>query len=652
MASAPLPELRGDDERRAHPYCQECRRYCESRGRDWKKTTANCRGVYSAPDFEILAARSGLSVQQVREIYDPVEWARSYVGWTPRWYQDRFLRCTSSRVCLRWGRRSGKTEAVAAKILHRCVTIDGYKATAAAAMKSQAKEIFDRFDKFIRSNRELLDDVSTKQQPYYEISFGNGSRIRVFVAGAGSGSNAAAQIRGQESDDLFLDEMDYIADDASTAILPLLSDPLRHEGEPIRFVVSSTPTGREGRFFDLCHDDAFREMHVPSRFRDDWDEGKEREARSNSKTKAGYDHEYNAEWGAKEDGVFRRNDVIAAMKPYRYFGAAANEEREADWPEMKPWPHWTYVMGVDWNGEGTGTRLVVVGWDPVRSVWIVVHREKVDAADFSLHLGVERIVQVNRIWRPRAVYIDDGFGQFQDEYLRRIGLGAQRAQARGQDYEHADVVFAEHLRTVNFGGAIEYETRPSPDGPVEKRKKRIKNYMVENAQRHFELGDLWFSMQDQELKAELMGYSVKGRDIHNALVYKEDEEAKDHDLDALVLALFGFNQEFDPDFAHAYEDRIALARRPGPAPEAAEADPEPDPFEDPIAYQAWKGRRSGGRGRAAAVETRAIETPAPTMVQMALGVQFNPRGARRGAPSAPGGRNAWRAPASRIRHGL
>ena len=207
--------IRTDDERREHPYCQDCKVQCASIGKDWSKVTSKCSGIYSEEDFEILAERAGLDIEKVRQLYDPTDWIHKNLGLVPFWYQDRAIRCTSARKMLRWGRRTGKTQIISAYLLWLAVTNDNYKVLAITPMKSQAKEIFDRLHDFFALAPELNQDTRSKQQPYYEVNFLNGSRIRIFVSGTGSGSNAGTQVRGQEADIIFIDEMDYLDDDAS-----------------------------------------------------------------------------------------------------------------------------------------------------------------------------------------------------------------------------------------------------------------------------------------------------------------------------------------------------------------------------------------------------------------------------------------------------
>jgi len=538
-----LPVLRTDDDRRMHPYCLDCKAQCKASGKDWNRVIKKCHGVYDDLDYKEQADLIGCSTQEIKELMDPAEWIYQNLNMDPFWYQHRTLRCTSIRRALRWGRRTGKTEVIAAYIIYLVYTHAKKKILCVTPAKAQGKEINDRIHKLIEDGNPKLksDIIKDVQQPYYEMVFANESRIRFFVAGQSGGANAGAQVRGQEADLIFIDEMDYLDDAATTAILPILSDPAREGSEGVEFIASTTPSGRESVFFDICHNDNYKEFHYPSYSRPDWDDEKESESRQNSKTQAGYDHEYLAEWGTKSDGVFRRSDVLQAQEKYRYFNDVGFDYT-IEWPEMQPYPsHWKYIMGVDWNGPGNGTRITVVGYDPTRSKFILVYRQAVSIEEFSLSFAVERMVEINRQWRCQSAYIDAGFGQMQDETLRAIGRASKIEQAHGREFHAADLMWADDLHAVDFGGWITYDT--VEDNKAVERKVPLKNYMVENFQRFFEQHDFWFSNSDEELKQQLLGYTTPRQSAKGFPIYAADKEAGDHDLDAVMLALFGFNQE-------------------------------------------------------------------------------------------------------------
>lgn len=580
---------RTDDDRRLHPYCQDCKLKCQEDGKDWNQVTKKCHGVFDEMDFEELAESSGMTVEEVKELMDPAEWIFKNLGMVPYWYQHRSLKCTSIRRALRWGRRTGKTETIAAYVLYVCFTNPKKKVLCVTPAKSQVKEINDRIWKFLNDNPKLKGDViRSVQQPYYEIVFANDSRIRFFVAGSSGGANAGAQVRGQEADLIFIDEMDYLDDAATTAILPILSDPAR-DGNPVEFIASTTPAGRESAFYHMCQNPIYKEFHFPSWCRPDWDDEKEAEARRESRTQAGYEHEYLAEWGTKSDGVFRRSDILQAQQHYRYHNDVGFAET-IEWPEMKPYPsHWRYIMGVDWNGPGNGTRIVVVGYDPGRGKWMIVYREAVSIDKFSLSHAIERMVEINRVWRCQSAYIDAGFGQMQDETLRAIGRAARIDQQMGKEFHTADLMWHERLHAVDFGGWLTYET--TEEGQKVEKKVPLKNYMVENFQRFFEQKDFWFSRGDEELKQQLLGYTSPRQSAKGFPLYKADAEAGDHDLDACMLALFGFNQEMSSEFRKKpFLNHFAFVQY-----EHLREPALPDPMSRPLDHQIAKEQREKER---------------------------------------------------------
>ncbi len=612
-----MPTYRNDDDRRMHPYCQDCKKQTEASGKDWNQTIKKCHGIFDDIDYQELAKSHDITVQEVKELIDPAEWIYQNLGMTPYWYQHRTLKCTSIRRALRWGRRTGKTETIAAYVLYVCFTNARKKVLCVTPAKAQGKETNDRIHKFLNENPKLKSDVVRDvQQPYYELVFANESRIRFFVAGQSGGANAGAQVRGQEASVIFIDEMDYLDDAATSAIMPILTDPDR-DGQPVEFIASTTPTGRESQFFKMCQDDNFKEFHYQSWCRPDWDDEKEAEARQQSRTETAYQHEYLAEWGTKSDGVFRRSDILMSQEKYRYFNDVGFDI-SVEWPEMKPYPaHWKYIMGVDWNGPGNGTRIAVIGYDPTRGKFILVYREGVTVAEFSLSFAIERIVEINRIWRCQSAYIDSGFGQMQDETLRAIGRAAEIEQRNGREFSPSDLMFADHLHAVDFGGWITYDT--IEEGKTIEKKIPMKNYMVENFQRFFEQRDFWFSKSDKNLKDQLLGFSIARQSAKGFPIYKSDSEAGDHDLDATMLALFGFNQEMSPQFRKkSYLTDFAFVTY-----EHMRQPALPNPLQFPLEYVAEKDRieREAPKSpRKQVVPDRSI--PGPTTRSIPFGNQL------------------------------
>jgi hypothetical protein len=188
------------------------------------------------------------------------------------------------------------------------------------------------------------------------------------------------------------------------------------------------------------------------------------------------------------------------------------------------------------------------------------------------------------------------------------------------------------------------------DGAIEKMTKPKKNYMVENFQHHFELDSFWFSKSDAELKSQLMGYSVARQDKHNRNIYKADKEAGDHDHDAVLLALFAFNQEFDEFFKKSRTAQyVEVAPRPFQTPTVQTM---PDPMQDPAGYEEWLDNRKKHGGKIAPIKypnevpsrTIAVQKPPSqvggiSVMSLPTKTQSTGRGVAYRPPAQ--GRNAW-----------
>src|SRR5579875_1030146 len=183
-----------------------------------------------------------------------------------------------------------------------------------APYENQVRLIFMRIAEMIRDCEELSNSVNMTKNPFI-ASFGNGSTIMGFTAGANSGSQSGASIRGQRADFLFVDEVDYMSRDGIDAVLAIANeDPNR-----IGVWVSSTPTGKRGFFYDVCTnpDTGYKAYHFPSHVNPNFDDKMEGEFRA-TMTEQGYIHEVLAEFGEETVGVFNKDAVERAKSQYAY----------------------------------------------------------------------------------------------------------------------------------------------------------------------------------------------------------------------------------------------------------------------------------------------------------------------------------------------
>lgn len=538
-----------------HPYCQEClagvnpKSYIgsqpERRSRELviERGDPACSGIYLQEDYELGLAylhslgHTELTLHDVKCWLNPSYWITTHLSlkgepFKPYWYQDRALKCTTKQKLLRMSRRAGKTEMMAALILYLLFMspTPSYKILALCPQKPQAKEIFDHIMELRESNDDIMDATRIRQSPYLEVTvLATKNRLRIFTAGSKSGSKALSA-RGQGAQLLILDEMDHLSDDDVATITPILTD--IGGGN---FIGASTLKGPETFFFRYCHTTNIKEFYVPFKARPDWTPDKEMTARDSCMSQLQWDLEYDVKWVGQISGVFQKMFVAAAFTKKRY-----------QYGSLDYSPEWSYFIGVDWNGDNNGTRIMVIGYDPHTRRVYSIQKDIVSFEGWTQSAAITRIVELNRAWNPKRIVIDKGFGQFQDEVIRSVGLAAEMDLVRNPDLQgdaiHADIRLKEIVDVVDFGGKIDIpHVYTTPDGV----QKYAKQYLIENLQRFFEQGDICLA-QDDELRIQLVDYVV-AKFSNKGPVYKAGL-AGDHDLDALALAVFGFAKVFHPEF--------------------------------------------------------------------------------------------------------
>jgi replicative DNA helicase len=436
---------------------------------------------------------------------DPEEYAsmmERYPGRPSKYHRPQqavMLRCSAKRKVFRIGRQFGKTETLVISMLFAMFTHQGFKIVLITPYQSQIDLIFKRLQELVENNPTLQNSVKRSvKAPQYTLELYNNSQIKGFTAGTKSGSGAAAA-RGQSANMLVFDEADYLdpADmDAAMSIITNYPD--------ATVWMSSTPSGKRDKFYEVCNSKDWKEYHFPSYMNPNWNDELERTFRS-VLTEIGYKHEVLGEFGEQEEGVFQVPYVEA---------------------------------GVDWNSPTIGTTICVTGFDPASQKFRVVERQIVQRAGWTQLDACHAIAMMNRKWRPFAIYVDKGYGATQIEVLHKYGYDARMDSERGK--QHIDAKLPRIVKAYDFGSSI--ETRDPFTG--QKLKKPAKGFLVESSVRRFEAGDIQFPETDEVLKAELLNYIVKNVTVTGQFVYGVNNEAiGDHNLDALMLSLVAFTLE-------------------------------------------------------------------------------------------------------------
>jgi hypothetical protein len=509
-----------------------------------------CVGVYDMADYEAMQADQKAidendfdSIDEIREIYDPAFWATRYMvlrddqgniePCAPRAYQEEALRCTSPRKVDRWGRGLGKTLCGVIEELHFISINKNTEVMVVAPSQAQAQLWWDEIVFQIENSPALGGNdflISKKQQPYYYMRFGNGSVIKIFTAGSKSGKGADS-VRSQSPRRIRLEEQDYLADKDYQAIMPLM-----RRFKNITFHGSSTPTGLRGMFWQMCNKlPDYKEFFHPIMDHPNWgtDQLNEEVCLAEAQTLEKYRHEWLAEFGDPTAGVFKSAFVDWAMKPYSLKTLIHDPSKR-------------HVMGIDWNGKGTGTRIVVTQYDPATRKRRVVHHEAIDDDKATTKKSFNRIVELNKLWHCDYVYVDAGFGFVQDELIKDIGVQAGTFDS--------DTAKLKYINVIDFGAKLETNAIVPNRNPDSKYladpkddilKRRTKPFMVEGTVMAFEMELVEVSREYALLEEQLRGFRVKTWTKGGAAdTYSTDADSGDHDLDAFMLSMLGIELNY------------------------------------------------------------------------------------------------------------
>ena len=515
-----------------NPICQQCHAEYKKKFPD-RPFHIVCKGIFDETDVQKLAKEdSKVSEEEIRDVINPIHWAKKHIRITdengdimpfiPRDYQEGVLACTAERKIDRMGRGMGKTTLGVIEELHKVITKKNYEILILCPAKAQAQKWYDDILWQCDNDPELEDTIRSKrQQPYFRIEFQNDSTISIFTAGSSSGRDADV-IRSQSPRRIRLEEQDLLNEGDYKAVMPLL-----RRYKHTEFHGASTPTGARSQYWQMCCQlSDYHEFYAPITMHPDWSSELEEACRREARTDDIYRHEFLAEFGDLAQGVFKSYHIDKARSAYKYKTCRYD-------PRMK------YFMGVDWNGQGTGTRIRIIEFNAESKMRRVVEAAAVDGPETTTQDSLDRIRDLNRYWHCEGVYIDKGFGNVQDEMLRLMGKKAT-------DSDDKRLI---SIKVIDFGAEL-VTNKLVPNRTDSKYidedelKRRTKPFMVEGAVMCLEAGLFQYSDIDDLLDAQLRAYRVKTWSQHGfANTYDSGKEG-DHDLDALMLALLGIELKY------------------------------------------------------------------------------------------------------------
>jgi hypothetical protein len=488
---------------------------------------------------------------------DPVAWCELMFGfsdkdnkWFIRSYQKEQVRCTSQRVAILEGRRSGKTFAMALKLIYHAYNSKlergrdaqgrsvfmGPTIMVVTPYQAQLTNIFEEIEKLIKRNVELRDEITSGtgeslyvKTPTFKMVFKNGALIQGFVSGIGmrQDGSGGGTMRGFSANIIYLDEMDMIPGDVLTKVInPILAT----TPETILYA-TSTPIGKKGKFHEWCHKRSdFKSDHLPTSILPFWEEIKEDIIRDS--TPDSFLSEYMGVFIEDEKGVFKKEWVNSARLDYSY-DDASNLGTLGSKLKIKNLQDMIIAIGIDWN-KNAGTEFYVVGYVPGEGIWIGLDAINVPATEFSAKRWIRELVHLNYQWKPDYIYADEGYGHTIIEDIKYESY-TLRAKANKTNIDLETVKIADKLKAFNFASNIILKD-PITNKDI---KKTGKHFLVENVARILQERLFVFPYEDEALKDQFFNYVIeKYNKQNNKPVYgKLNEQIGDHRLDALMLAL-------------------------------------------------------------------------------------------------------------------
>lgn len=524
--------------RMEHPICVACK-LAYKKKHPGSPFEIHCKGIAGEQDFKDAANAAKITYEEAREVMDRQFWAERHmkitdddgnvVQFKARNYQIPVMQCTAAHKVSRMGRGLGKTITGIFEELHIAITNKNYPILVVAPAKSQAKKWFDDILWQANQDPELAEAIiSRQQQPFYLLRFSNGSTISIFTAGSTSGHGADA-IRSQSPRRTRMEEQDGLNEEDYKVLQPLFH---RYNNSEVHG--AGTPTGARSMFWAMCKQfKNYKEFHVPITYHPDWGSEREKTCRTEARTEINFVHEFLADFGDPEAGVFKTAFIDASRRPYFYTQQVPYKH------ELEGVTAPRYFMGVDWNGEGTGTRIRVLAYDPDSKIRKVVDKMTVAGEKVTTWDTLDAIRDLNRKWNCEEIYLDYGYGAFQAGMLRDMGKTAKNPIDQKLEKVHL----------IDFGASLKTNKIIPKRGhqkfvKLEEEKRMTKPFMVEGAVMCLEQGLFNFAEDDDILDLQLRAYRVKTWSLHGYANTYDSGDVGDHDLDATMLALLGIELKY------------------------------------------------------------------------------------------------------------
>lgn len=463
--------------------------------------------------------------EQLDTIYDPYIFMEKNLDigkekrLEDRWYQKIISACSAQSKVIRVGRRSGKTYMMALMMVHEMLMTDNYRVLVVSPYAVQTSEVIKTF-KDLCSRLPENPIKSSKQTPAWEINFHNGSVLMGFTAATNADS-----VRGQTAHRIVLDEVDDIPEAAIVSVMAIkMSVP------DVKVWRSGTPKG-ERNLHRAEQDPLNKCFHYPSYVIPHYDDKMDASLRAEMGDGIGYIQEVMAIIGVAQNQVFQSMFLNRAQQKIIFMTAKHVMEDRA---------RFIVTMGVDWNHDGVGTRIVVIAYDKISPQFYIIDKEKVDVEGFTQHEAQDKIIRLNRRYNCDHIFVDKGFGVTQIAGLKQFGLSQVGIVPKG----HPDLKLLD-ITGIDFGSVVEVSD-PITGEPM---KAPTKQSAVMNAVEILEKDLLALHpKEDHDIILQFKNYVEKSRNKNRIVYGYISKKIGDHDLDAILFALFGMKMTYSSLF--------------------------------------------------------------------------------------------------------
>lgn len=430
---------------------------------------------------------------------------------------------------------TGKTMALAILILHRLITKEKYRVLLVSPYQVQTEEVVDNIKNLCR----LLPDnplVGSKASPNHVLTFNTGSVLKGFTA-----ATSADSVRGQPADLLVVDEIDDVSEKAMISIMGIKMD-----NPDVEVWRSGTPKG-EVNLHKAEQEITSKCFHYPSFVIPHYSDAMDKELRADL-GEIGFIQEVIADFGSTSNGVFQPMFISRAQQRAEFIS-----------PEdvLRDRSRFIVTIGVDWNHDQVGTRIVVIAYDKLNPQFRIIEKAAISLVGYTQQAAMEKIIHLNRKYNCDHIFCDEGFGATQIGDLKRVGESSIGKVPRG----HPDLKLLD-VQAVNFSSNTEFRDPVSG----EMYKTPTKQFAVQNTVLMLERDMLSLHpKEDNDIILQMKNYIEKSR-TQNRIVYSYlSKKIGDHDLDAFMIGLYGYRKLYSSLFeGSVFQAMIKFANKSDP----------------------------------------------------------------------------------------